>query len=224
MSIMAINQKYTTICTKLSLTDRTKLSMIAKKLKLSDYELLQSILLVLVRYFDNPIEISEEHKNLVKELFDILETKNDSYSPLSLRGSETTIFDKAIVFVKRKNCNLPQMVLINKNENGIFESYNFDDMLTAFLEVSAPGIIKILDKEIAYNGCFSKLQALKKIVYDRQVDDDDIMHLEIADMFSEQKTDFGDEINDDVFYLQKKNRGDEGNFAGQRRITEVNIQ
>ena len=53
---------FTTVATKISPTDRQKLCTIAEGLNLTFYELLQSLLLAIVRYFDKDCPISDEHE------------------------------------------------------------------------------------------------------------------------------------------------------------------
>ena len=129
----------TTIASKISQTDKKKLHAIADNLGLTFYALVQAILLTVVRYFDKGSDLSTEHRNMVEAFGLVLKSTIGSYCPISARNREMDNIKSAILFVERKTGQRPQLLEISKNEFGnVVESYNYDEMLKAFMGATDP--------------------------------------------------------------------------------------
>lgn len=206
---------YATLCTKLALTDKYKIKKIAEKFGLSFYELFQSLLVAIVRYFDAPTSISQDHYLMIDAFMNVLEATGKSFSLLNLRNKASAHVTKAIVFVEKDKAKAPQLLLVGTNDNGeITDCYNYDTMLEMMLKAIDPALLYTIQKEKEYNGYFSTLHALKCLVANNSISSDEIMRLEIEEMFSDQRTESGIATSEDVYYKQKKNPTD-GNFNGQ---------
>ena len=176
-------KNYTTIATKISCTDKKKLLTIAEAFGLSFYELLQSLLLAIVRYFDKEALITYENKMMVNAFGNIMFTLTDSYNPLQIRGNESQTIQKAIVLVGRAKKSKPQPLMISKNHDGnLTESYNIDTMLNDFLSASDGEALEALNNYREKYGYFSLQQALHDIILQRTDKPDEVMSKEIGEL------------------------------------------
>lgn len=201
-------KNYTTIATKISCTDKKKLLTIAEAFGLSFYELLQSLLLAIVRYFDKEALITYENKMMVNAFGNIMFTLTDSYNPLQIRGNESQTIQKAIVLVGRAKKSKPQPLMISKNHDGnLTESYNIDTMLNDFLSASDGEALEALNNYREKYGYFSLQQALHDIILQRTDKPDEVMSKEIGEMFTDCRTTTGEMVNDEVHYKKVYNKG-----------------
>ena len=130
-----MSKDFTTISTKISKSDKQKLVYIANAFNMTFYELLQSLLLSLVRYFDRDTIITYEHETMLNAFCNVLFSLNkDTFSPLALKSRDDRKIDKVFAFVEQKNKCDNQLMEIKKQENGqITENYNYENMLIEFL-------------------------------------------------------------------------------------------
>ena len=196
-----------TIATKVSVSDKNKLYAIAEKLGLSYYQLTQSIFMTLIRYWDNGSELSTEHTAMINAFAIVLKSIIGSYNPFSTKGNGKDSVKGAILLVERKNCLRPQLMYISKSDNNkIQENYNFDTMLSAFLNAIAPDVLERLNDESKILGYFSITQTMRELIMKNSTPAKDIMRAQIEDMFSDIRIDTGEEIEDEVFYQRGYNR------------------
>ncbi len=198
---------FSVVATKISPTDKEKLREIAKRFGLSFYELLQALLLAIVRYFDTDSTFFEYERNvLINAIGNILESNKGSFSPLSMNGYSKQRAKSAILFIEREPEQKPQLLMVKKNgSNEITGNYNYDTMLTAFLEAADHNILQALkDKQKMY-GQFSIMQTLHDVILS-ETDKDEKTRLEIQDFFSDVRIPTGQQINKETHYKRKKNR------------------
>ena len=133
----------TTISSKISRTDKQKLKIIAADLGITFYSLIQSIMLTIIRYCDKGGNVSAEHCNMIDAFGLVLKSTIDSHIPTSSRNSDKDSISSAILFVERGKDKRPQMMEVSKDGNGnVAESYNYDAMLSSFLNAIDPNILE----------------------------------------------------------------------------------
>ena len=208
---------YTTIATKISNTDKQKLCIIAQRFGLSFYELLQGLLLALVRYFDTDTPISDRSRTMLQAFTNIMFATDGSFSPLSIKGYEKECISNAILFVRRQEDQRAQILSIGKDEQGRpTESYNADKMLADFLQAYDPKTLKALEAERKKLDSFSIGHTLHELVVKRTCDPADTMSEEISSLFDDVRIPIGLKINEDVYYKRKLNRGEYSQVFQQR--------
>lgn len=214
------NRYYTTIATKIPRTDKQKLCTIADGFGLSFYELLQALLLAIVRYFDKDSLISYESNTMLNAFANVMFTNAGSYSPLSIKGHEREKIKNAILFVERPNTKRPQMLAVSKNAQGcLTESYNFDTMLADFMEAYDPELLELLEDERKRLGYFSIGHALHEILLKKSTPAADKMSEEVDAMFHDVRITSGQKVNDDVLYKRKRNNYGEDYTTVTRKQT-----
>lgn len=193
----------TTIASKISRTDKQKLHAIADHLGLTFYGLVQAILLTVIRYWDRSDSLSAEHRNMIEAFAIILKSTIGSYNPISARNKEKDTIKGAIYLVERKAGQRPQLIEVNKNEDGcMVESYNYDSMLSAFLGAIDPHALRCLEDEAKLLGYFSITQTLHELILQRTTPKADTIGMEIEDLFSDVRIATGHEIKNDIYYKQ----------------------
>lgn len=201
---------YTTIATKISHADKAKLVSIAEGFKMSFYELLQALLLALVRYFDAESLVTYDHNAMMNAFANTIFSLKGSFSPLSLTGHEKRNINRAILFVQQNPKQLPQLLAVSKAHDGnMKETYNFDTMLYEFLRSIDNEVLQTLCEEKASRGYFSLLQTLHDIVLERTPLHDQMAD-EIAEMFTDIRPTTGEHINNEVFYRRNYESGRNG--------------
>lgn len=212
---------YTTIATKISHADKAKLVSIAEGFKMSFYELLQALLLALVRYFDAESLVTYDHNAMMNAFANTIFSLKESFSPLSITGHKKRNINRAILFVQQNPKQLPQLLAVSKDREGnMKETYNFDTMLYEFLRSIDNEVLQALCEEKASRGYFSLLQTLRDIVLER-ISEHDQMADEIAEMFTDIRPVTGEKPNEDVFYRRRHENGRNGEsciIPTQRKI------
>ena len=200
----------TTIASKITRADKQKLHAIADYLGMTFYQLVQSILMTIVRYWDRGGLLTAEHYTMIDAFATVLKSSIGSYSPISARNSESDHITGAILLVERKPGQRPQLMEVHKDSAGNFvESYNYDTMLAAFLSAIDPDCVQCLEDEARELGYFSITHALCETLLKCSVrTEKDIMRADIAEMFSDERITTGQKINEETHYKRKHNRGD----------------
>ena len=90
-----------TIASKISRTNKEKLHAIADHLGMTFYQLIQSIMLTIVRYFDSGSVLSAEHRIMIDAFFNVLHSINGSHNPINTRGKNKDEIKCAVLFVER---------------------------------------------------------------------------------------------------------------------------
>lgn len=201
---------YLHVGTKISYSDRDKLSVIAKGMGMTLYELLQAMMLALVRYFDTGSLITYEHNAMINAFANTMFLQKDSYSPLSIKGHEKRNVNRAILLVEQPPRKQPQLMAVSKDRYGnLIESYNFDTMLSDFMGALDPEALQAITREQKKQGYFSIAHTLHELILQRAEKPADSMSQEIAAMFTDARTTTGEQVNEDVHYRRKHNRGEE---------------
>lgn len=194
------NGYYTTIATKISQGDKAKLITIAEGFSMTFYELLQGLLLALVRYFDADSIVTAEHNIMMNAFANNLFSLKDSYSPLAIRDYKNQNITKAILFVER-NHKQPQLLSVSKDSSGVLkESYNIETMLKDIIGSIDPDALQALCQMKANNGYFSLTQTLHELILSRKPDPADTMREEIMAEFEDLRIATGEKPNEDVHY------------------------
>ena len=174
------------------------------------YQLLQALMLAMVRYFDAGSLITYEHNAMLNAFANTLFSLKDSYSPLSISGHERRTVNRAILLVEQPPRKQPQLMDVSKDQYGnIVESYNFDSMLSAFMGALDPEALQAIIREQKKQGYFSIAHTLHELILQRSEKPADIMSQEIADMFTDARTTAGEQVNEDIHDKGKQNRGEE---------------
>ncbi|MBO5629566.1 MAG: hypothetical protein J5965_10890 [Aeriscardovia sp.] len=201
---------YLHVGTKITYSDRDKLDVIAKGMGMTLYQLLQALMLAMVRYFDAGSLITYEHNAMMNAFANTLFSLKDSYSPLSLNGHGKRIVNHAILLVEQPPMKQPQLMAVSKDQYGnLIESYNFDTMLSDFMGALDPEALQAITREQKKQGYFSIAHTLHELILQRAEKPADIMSQEIADMFTDARTTTGEQVNEDVHYNRKYNKGDD---------------
>ena len=198
------NGSFSMVQTKVSCTDKAKLITIADGFNMSIYQLLQSLLLAMIRYFDSDSLIADDYNSMINAFANTIFSLKDSYNPLSMRDHQRQSVNKAILFIDRPH-KAPQLLAIKKDDGGsLKESYNFETMLTDFLGAIDPEMLQALIKTKERLGLFSILHTLHNLVLERTPAPADTISEEIKEMFEDVRVATGDKINYDVHYGNRK--------------------
>ena len=174
------------------------------------YQLLQALMLAMVRYFDAGSLITYEHNAMLNAFANTLFSLKDSYSPLSISGHERRTVNRAILLVEQPPMKQPQLMAVSKDQYGnLIESYNFDSMLSAFMGALDPEALQAITREQKKQGYFSIAHTLHELILQRAEKPADIMSQEIADMFTDARTTTGEQPNEEIHYNRKYNKGDD---------------
>ena len=207
---MSTNHYYTTIATKISLADKARLVSIADVFGMTFYELLQALLLALVRYFDKGSNVTYNHKAMMEAFSNTIFALKESYSPLSIKGHESRKIGSAILLIEQRPHKQAQLLAVSKDSHGnLIESYNYDTMLSAFMGALDPEALQALTREQREQGYFSIAHTLHELVLQHTPAPADSMSDEIAGLFKDERTASGEQVNSDIHYKGKHNIGDE---------------
>lgn len=203
------NHYYTTIATKVSKADKAKLVSIADGFGMTFYELLQALLLAMVRYFDTGSLVTYDHNAMINAFANTMFALKDSYSPLSIRGHEKRTISRAFLLVEQRPHKQPQLLAVNKDQCGnLIESYNYDTMLSDFMGALDPEALQALNREQQKQGYFSITHTLHELLMQHAPAPSDTMREEIAELFTDERTTTGEQVNNDTHYKRKNNIGD----------------
>lgn len=201
------NHYYTTIATKVSKADKAKLVSIADGFGMTFYELLQALLLAMVRYFDTGSLVTYDHNAMINAFANTMFALKDSYSPLSIRGHEKRTISRALLLVEQRPHKQPQLLAVSKDRCGnLIESYNYDTMLSDFMGALDPEALQALNREQQKQGYFSISQTLHELVMQHTDSPADMITQDVAEMFKDERTTTGQQVNNDTHYKRKHNR------------------
>ena len=196
---------FVTIATKVSKVEKERVKDIASAFNMSFYELLQSLLLALLRYFDSGSLVTYDHNCMMNALANTMYAINGSYNPLLKKGRENQCLDSAILFIGDNKKRRPQLLSISKNDDGQFvESLNFDKMVADFLKCVDPDAFMRLESKRVELGYFSITHTLHELIMQRTSKTDEIKD-EIAGLFTDKRIPTGQAVNEDIFY-KKRNK------------------
>jgi hypothetical protein len=204
------NHYYTTIATKVSKADKAKLVSIADGFGMTFYELLQALLLAMVRYFDTGSLVTYDHNAMINAFANTMFALKDSYSPLSIKGHERRTISHAFLLVEQRPHKQPQLLAVSKDHCGnLIESYNLDTMLSDFMGALDPEALQALIREQQKQGYFSIAHTLHELVMQHTDSPTDTIGQDVAEMFTDERTATGEKVNNDTHYKRNNNIGDE---------------
>jgi hypothetical protein len=210
-----LGNEFLTIASKVSKEDKEKIKAVASLFGMSFYELLQSLLLGMLRYFDIGRNSTYEDNCMMDALFVAIHSLQGSYCPLQKKGRKSRRIKGAILFIEDSPKSRPQLLSVSMNEDGqMVESLNFDKMVSDFLGCVDPDGLRGLDgirKELGY---FSITHTLHEIIMQRTSTKDENQEY-IKKMFDDMRIPTGQAINDDIMYK----RGRRQNVDGYTTIT-----
>lgn len=198
-----IGNKFVTIASKVTREDKMKVKVIADAFGMSFYELLQSLLTALLRYFDSGSVVTYDHNCMMNALANTMYALKGSYSPLQARGRENRELRSAILFVEDSPKHKPQLLSVTKTAEGqMVESMNFDKMVSDFLSCIDPDALQRLESQKKELGYFSITHTLHELIMQRATTTDG-MKAEIKDLFSDMRIPSGQAINEDTHYKRR---------------------
>lgn len=211
--------EFLTIASKVSKSDKARIKAVANMLGMSFYELLQSLLLGILRYFDVSRNSTYENNCMMDALFIAIRSLQGSYSPLQKTDRESRRVKGAILFVEDSSKNRPQLLSVSINEDGqVMESLNFDTMVSDFLGCIDPDDVQRLDSIRKELGYFSITHTLHEIIMQRTSTDDEDKEY-ILKMFDDARIPSGQAINDCIMYKRHKRQNMEGYSTIEQRKT-----
>lgn len=195
-----IGNEFVTIASKVSKEDKAKIKAIANAFGMTFYELLQSLLLGMLRYFDIGRNSTYDHNCMMDALTLVLLSVKGSYCPLQKRGRENRCIKSAILFVEDSPNIRPQLLSVCKNDDGqIMESLNFDKMVADFLGCIDPDVLQRLESLRNELGYFSITHTLHEIIMQRTSSTDEVK-ADIERLFKDIRIPSGQAVNDDILY------------------------
>lgn len=189
-----------TIASKVSRNDKEKIKTIASAFGMTFYELLQSLLLGMLRYFDIERHSTYDHNCMMDALTIAMHSLKGSYCPLKKKGREKRNIKSAILFIEDSPIDRPQLLSVCKNDDGqMMESLNFDKMVADFLGCIDPDVLQGLEYLRDELGYFSITHTLHEIIMQR-ISSTDEVKADIEGMFKDIRIPSGLAINDDILY------------------------
>lgn len=221
----AANGNFTTIATKISLADKVRLWRIAEGFGMTLYELMQGLLLGMARYFDKGSTVTYEGNSLLNAIGNVIFDTKDSFSPMALKGRQQQRVCNAILFLQRGKGQRPQLMEAHADGMGnVVESYNFDTMLSAFLNCLDPDALQRLKDEAKRLGYFSITHTLHELIMQRTANTKaDNMSDEVRELFADERIATGQKTNTDTHYKAKQNRGNDYTTITTRKTYRADI-
>lgn len=221
----AANGNFTTIATKISLADKVRLWRIAEGFGMTLYELMQGLLLGMARYFDKGSTVTYEGNSLLNAIGNVIFDTKDSFSPMALKGRQQQRVCNAILFLQRGKGQRPQLMEAHADGMGnVVESYNFDTMLSAFLNCLDPDALQRLKDEAKRLGYFSITHTLHELIMQRTANiKADNMSDEVRELFADERIATGQKTNTDTHYKAKQNRGNDYTTITTRKTYRADI-
>lgn len=208
-------EKTVVVATKVKREDRIKLELIAKAWGMNLYQLIQGLLLFLLRSFDRQSDISADHETLIKSYLHLIASQKDSFSLIQSIDASRYKTNKAVFFIERGKGERPQMISIGVNENGkMTESYNTNEILSDVLASIDYKVLDELNDEKQALGQIGIIDTIRSIVKDTH---QDRMHEEINNMFVEEIDEMFSDLAIETFeeladthYKRKHTKGIDG--------------
>lgn len=195
-----LGNEFLTIASKVSKEDKAKIKAVASLFGMSFYELLRSLLLGMLRYFDVGRNSTYEDNCMMDALFVAMRSMKGSYCPLQKNGRENRKVRGAILFVEDSPKNRPQLLSVSMNEDGqMMESLNFDKMVSDFFGCIDPDGLKRLERQRDELGFFSITHTLHEIIMQHESCIDENQEY-IKELFEDKRIPSGQAINEDVQY------------------------
>lgn len=188
-----------TIASKVPKDAKLEIKAIAESFGMTFYELLQGLLLALLRYFDSGRLVTYNHNCMMNALANAMYTLKGSYCPFQKKGSENRKIKSAILFIEDSPKKRPQLLSIKNDDGQMMESLNFDKMISDFLGCIDPEGLQRLEYKKKELGYFSIAHTLHELIMQR-TNDIDTMKADIGDMFTDIRIPSGQAVNEDIQY------------------------
>ena len=165
----------------------------------------------MARYFDKGSIVTDESNSLLNAIGNIMFASKDSFSPMALKGRQQQRVCNVILFLQRNDSKRPQLMEAHTDSQGnMVESYNYDTMLSAFLNCLDPDALQRLKDEAQRHGYFSMTHTLHEIIMQRTADTKaDTISAEVRELFADERIPTGHKTNKDTYYKRKPNRGND---------------
>ena len=171
--------KVQVVTTKVTADTKEKLNRLAARFGISRYQLFQLFALVCVRLWDAPSSLTDEHRVMLEEfLHTLAATQGESFNPLTILTRQQHQVASAILFVRTPAAGEPQLLAISPDGKGGWREDYNLDTMLTHFLASAD----------------------PRLLHTLQAD--------IAALFSDICTRFGERPAEDVFYKRKLNSGD----------------
>lgn len=191
---------FVTIATKVSKVEKERINCIASAFNMSFYELLQSLLLALLRYFDSGRLVTYNHNCMMNALANTIYSLKGSYNPLQKKDRDRRNVNSAILFINDSSKRKPQLLSIYKNNDGqMMESLNFDKMVSDFLKCIDPDALVRLESMKKELGYFSITHTLHELIMQRTSATDEIK-TDVDAIFKDIRIPSGETINENIYY------------------------
>ena len=219
-----LGNEFLTIASKVSKEDKAKIKAVASLFGMSFYELLQSLLLGMLRYFDVGRNSTYEDNCMMDALFVAMRSMKGSYCPLQKQDRENRRIKGAILFVEDSPKNRPQLLSVSMNEDGqMMESLNFDKMVSDFFGCIDPDGLKRLERQRDELGFFSITHTLHEIIMQHESCIDENQEY-IKELFEDKRIPSGQATNEDIVYKRGKRQNvDEYTTITQRQTFRADI-
>lgn len=218
------SNEFLTIASKVSKDDKDKIKAVANLFGMSFYELLQSLLLGMLRYFDIGRHSTYDHNILMDALFITIRSLQGSYCPLQKKDRENRRIKGAILFIEDSPKNRPQLFSVSMEEDGqMMESLNFDKMVSDFFGCIDPDGLKRLERLRDELGFFSITHTLHEIIMQHTSSIDE-NHEYIKNLFEDKRIPSGQAVNDNIVYKGNRRQNvDEYTTITQRQTFRADI-
>ncbi len=211
------DNKTISLVTRITKEGKGKIIKIANNFGMNQYQLLQSLLLFLLKSFDKHTDISEENDTLLKCYLNYINSQKESFIPISISVSKYKSINKGIFFIEKGKGIKPQLISIYKDCKGkLTKSNNVDKIMEDVLFLLDPVIVGAIKRERKKNKNFSLLSTLHNMVMSNQ-DEEKTIHEEINELFSEEINEIFDDLTietfeetKDVYYKRKHAKGIDG--------------
>ena len=216
-----VGNEFVTIASKVSKEDKAKIKAIASSFGMTFYELVQSLLLGMLRYFDIGKLSTYDHNCMMDALTNAMHSLKASYNPLQKQGHDNRKIRSAILFVEDSPQRKPQLLSLYKNEDGfLMESLNFDNMVHDFLSCIDPEGLQSLESQKRELGYFSITHTLHELIMQRTSATDEVK-ADIEEMFADVRIPSGEAVNNDIYYKPKPNRGDYTTITVNKKVKRL---
>lgn len=179
------------IATKVSSSNKEKLRCIAELFGMNIYQLLQTVVLLLLRSFDKQSDVSDEQEELINSYLSLIASFKNSFMPTM----DNYKIKKAILFLVRAKNNTPQMLSIAVDGKGkLTKSYNLDEILVDVLNSIDSRLIDELTDEKRIRRNINLVDTLRNMILSKRPSIEQRMHEEIQDLFNDEIKDEIDEM------------------------------
>lgn len=198
--VRGVGNGIVTIASKVTRDEKAKIKTIADAFGMSFYELLQSLLLALLRYFDSDSLVTYDHNCMMNAFANTMYATKGAYNPFGNVNRSKRIIKSAILFIEESPKKRPQLLSVARNTDGLLmESWNFDKMVADLLKCVDPDCLNRLEAKRNELGYFSITHTLHELIMQHTSSTDE-MKADIKELFTDLRIPSGHVVNDDIYY------------------------